>query len=223
VAAGISFAVDLILDDAGDFDPESYILRQSEPAAILIPTTATVVPTSISKLRQHQHLPLVLSELVGAGDHHDLALMRPLDEVLRPLRERLLTQPIAASRAWVLPPDAQWRELRFEVVSKDVINVRFRGQTRRFEPEQLGMKSKKTGKPTLDWVALRTLALREGTLSWSGSNPKARATVVKRKQLLAGVLIREFGIQSDPLPWDERARVYVAQFRIVASNPTVLR
>jgi hypothetical protein len=67
------------------------------------------------------------------------------------------------------------------------------------------------------------LALKEGTLGWTGANPKARATVVKRKQLLAEALAREFGIQGDPLPWDERARVYVAQFAIVASNPNALR
>lgn len=56
----------------------------------------------------------------------------------------------AATRpAMELPSDAKWGDLRFAFVSDEVLHVSYKGQpAKRIEPDQLGMKSEKSGKAT---------------------------------------------------------------------------
>ena len=63
----------------------------------------------------------------------------------------------AATRpAMELPSDAKWGDLRFAFVSDEVLHVSYKGQpAKRIEPDQLGMKSEKSGKATRQWRLLR--------------------------------------------------------------------
>ena len=119
-------------------------------------------------------------------------------------------------RAWVLPPDARWEELAIDFVEREVINVRFRGETRRFEPEHLGMKNRKNGRPTLQWTLLQQLALAGGELDWRDRG--ATTSIKKQKQALSDRLKAAFGIEGSPIKWDEARSAYVARFVLRASG-----
>jgi hypothetical protein len=90
-----------------------------------------------------------LSDSLGADDHGTLAGQHAPDDIFAPVHQSVTPGP---ELAWVLPPDARWDELVIDFVEREVINIRFRGETRRFEPEQLGMKNRKNGRPTLQWT-----------------------------------------------------------------------
>ena len=61
-------------------------------------------------------------------------------------------------------------------------------------------------------AALFTVAIAaaQGVLEVHGGAPTER--VKKQKQILTERLQATFGIPSDPIPWDERQRAYVASF-----------
>ena len=119
-------------------------------------------------------------------------------------------------RAWVLPPDARWEELAFDFVEREVVNIRFRGETRRFEPEHLGMKNRKNGRPTLQWSLLRQMAFAGGQLTWR--DPGAKIRIKKQKQELSNRLKAAFGIEGSPIEWDEARSAYVACFAVKVSG-----
>ena len=114
--------------------------------------------------------------------------------------------------AWRLPPDARWEEMVFEFTGPEALNIRFRGDTRLFDPQLLGMKRKRTGKPTSQWRALQGFAENDGEMSWS--SPGAHPKVKKQKQLLSDKLVLAFGIADDPIEWDRRANAYRTKFKI---------
>ena len=150
---------------------------------------------------------------------HRLALVRPAAELLAPLRERLLASlsPTPLGRLWVLPPGTRWEDLTFDLVADDAVNVRFGAETRKFGPEQLGMRNKKNGQPTLAWTLLEIMAVKAGTLSWN--DPEASVGLKKQKQLLSTLLRNAFGIRDDPIVWRAGQGIYQARFTIRDSTP----
>jgi hypothetical protein len=103
-----------------------------------------------------------------------------------------------------------------DFVELEVVNIRFRGETRRFEPEHLGMKNQKNGRPTLQWTLLQQMALSGGQLAWS--NPRATTRIKKQKQELSHKLKAAFGVEGDPIEWDGDNNAYVARFALRASG-----
>ena len=97
-----------------------------------------------------------------------------------------------------------------------MINVRFRGETRRFEPEHLGMKNRKNGRPTLQWTLLQQMALAGGELDWRDRG--ATTSIKKQKQALSDRLKAAFGIEEDPSSGTRRGSAYVARFVLRASG-----
>jgi hypothetical protein len=139
------------------------------PAAIVIPTPSSIPHQLKTALKSRGHAVLALSEISGVDDHYRLTGLRPAETLLSPLREKLLASrtSTASERRWVLPAGTRWENLTFEFPAEEVVNVRFRQETRRFEPEQFGMKSKKNGRPTIAWKVLQILARQAGTLTWT--------------------------------------------------------
>jgi hypothetical protein len=132
-----------------------------------------------------------------------------LERLRSDLRENLQAkEPLA----WSLPPNARWGELAFEFVEAVELKVSFRGETRSFDPGQLGMNKKNNGKPTNQWVTLQAIAQTGGQLTWA--SPSAGTKVKKQKQLLCEKLKLAFGIRDDPIRWDKRAAAYVCEFTI---------
>lgn len=110
---------------------------------------------------------------------------------------------------WRLPADAHWGELQIEFVEEEVLRVTFRGETRRFEPENIGLKSRKNGRPMKGWFVLKRFAESGGVFGWRDRG--ASSNMKKQKQLVADKLRACFGIEDDPLPWVGSQRAYVAR------------
>lgn len=92
---------------------------------------------------------LSFGEILGADDSQRIVAQ----EAAPVLIDKLKAKAMAASTSshdviWCLPPDARWEEMVFEFTAADALNIRFRGETRRFDAQQLGMKRTKTGLPT---------------------------------------------------------------------------
>jgi hypothetical protein len=156
---------------------------------------------------------LALSELLAVDDHQAIVA----HEAAATLIDGLMAKGSAKSTdmnevAWGLPPDARWEELVVEFTGPESLNIRFRGDTRTFDPQLLGMKRKRTGKPTSQWKALQAFAESDGEMSWS--SPGAHPKVKKQKQLLSDKLVLAFGIPGDPIEWDRRANAYRTKFKI---------
>ncbi|MGB6538540.1 MAG: hypothetical protein WBF58_21565 [Xanthobacteraceae bacterium] len=219
VAAGIGIPIVLMIPGPMAEVSLEILPELDGPAAIVIPTPGSVLLQFKTALKSRGHTVLALSEIGGVDDQHRLTGLQPAETLLSPLRERLLAgqTSTASGRIWVLPADARWEDLRFEFTDREVVNIRFRQETRRFEPEQFGMKSAKNGRPTTLWTLLWSIADLEGSLTWK--DRAASTKVKKRKQLLSNRLASLFGIQGDPIPWRPNQRAYVARFTIRDSTP----
>jgi hypothetical protein len=188
------------------------------PVAIVVPTPRSIPQRLKAKLAAQGHALLTLAEIVTVNDHR-LVGIRPADELLAALREKLFAAqaPATSRRAWLLPADARWEDLAFEFVADEAVNVRFKTETRKLGPEQLGMRNKKNGNPTLAWTLLRTMAVKAGTLSWKDREASVR--LKKQKQLLSTLLRNAFGISDDPIMWRPSQGTYQARFTIRDSTP----
>lgn len=183
------------------------------PFIVATPTERFVGAEARTKVRLAGGVHVSLSDALGADDHGALVSQHPLGKMFAPVRGSEIAGP---QRAWVLPADARWEELAIDFVELEVINIRFRGETRRFEPEHLGMKNRKNGRPTVQWSLLRELALAGGELDWTDRG--ATTPVKKQKQELAGKLKAAFGLEGDPIPWNGAKSAYVARCSLRASG-----
>jgi hypothetical protein len=192
---------------------EFLVHAMDAPFAVATPTGRFVGAEARAKIRSAGGMHLVLCDVLGADDHGTLVGQHASQEVFAPVRQSATLGP---QLAWVLPPDARWEELAFDFVELEVVNIRFRGETRRFEPEHLGMKNRKNGRPTLQWTLLQQLALAGGELDWM--DREASISIKKQKQALSDRLKAAFGIEGSPIRWDEARSAYVARFLLRASG-----
>jgi hypothetical protein len=183
------------------------------PFAVATPTDRFVGAETRARIRSVGGLHVLLCDALGADAHGTLVGQHPSQEVFAPVRQSVTLGP---QRAWVLPPDARWEELALDFVEFEVINVRFRSETRKLEPEHLGMKNRKNGRPTLQWSLLQQMALAGGQLAWS--DPDATIRIKKQKQEMSNRLKAAFGIEGSPIKWDEARSAYVARFVLRASG-----
>ncbi|MGH6813693.1 MAG: hypothetical protein ACREDM_15595 [Methylocella sp.] len=193
------------------------------PAAIVMPTPSSIPHQLKTALKSRGHAVQALSEISGVDDQYRLTGLQPAETLLSPLQEKLLAgqTSTASGRIWVLPADTRWEDLTFEFPPEEVVKVRFCQETRRFEPEQFSMKSKKNGRPTLAWTLLRTLARQAEALAWRDA--EASTKIKKQKQLLSNQLRKAFGILKDPITWHAPQRAYQSRFAIRDNTPSSTR
>ena len=201
-----------LLSDSAE--PFRAIAEAEPPKLGLVPTSGSLSAAQRRHLSEVGATLLALDDILVADARHFIVASRPVDELLAALRTEIEGAAGAdlPTRAWDLPPDARWEEMVFEFTAAEVINVSFRGETRRFEPEHLGMKNAKSGRPTLQWTLLQTLAATGGRISWQ--DPGAASRVEKQKQGLKNKLVAAFGIGTDAIPWKKAEGAYVALFTI---------
>lgn len=219
VAAGIRVPVILMTPGPAAEVSLDILAGVNGPAAIVTPTPHSLTPRLKKALEAKGYDVLALSEIAGVDEHHRLTGLLPADQLLASLRQKLLAEQSSAAseRIWILPADARWEELTFEFTAEEVVNVRFRHETRRYEPEHFGMKNKNNGRPTLGWVLLRSIARQGGSLPWKAQ--KHFTTIKKQKQLLSNRLQTLFGIEGDPIPAQTATRAYQARFSVRDSTP----
>jgi hypothetical protein len=201
VAAGIGIPVVLMVPGPMVEFSLEMLPELDVPAAIVMPTAGSISHQFKTALKSRGHCILTLSEIGGVDGQHRLTGLQSAEKLLSLLREKLLASQAstASGRIWVLPADARWEDLRFEFTDREVVNIRFRRETRRFEPEQFGMKSAKNGRSTVLWALLRSIANLGGRLTWKDAAASTR--LKKQKQLLSSRLTSLFAIQTDPIPW----------------------
>jgi hypothetical protein len=219
VAAGVGILIVLLIPGPMEIiaaETPTELAVGAGPIAIAVPTPRSIPKNLKATLAAQGHAILALTEITAVKDHR-LVGIRPADELLAALREKLLRAqaPTTSGRAWLLPADARWEDLTFDFTADEVVNVQFGKETRRFEPEQFGLKNKKNGRPTSGWILLRSIARQGGGLTWTDRT--ASATIKKQKQLLSSRLRTLFGIEADPIP--ARGKAYQALFTIRDSTP----
>lgn len=120
-----------------------------------------------------------------------------------------------APPAMRLPADTRWSDLRFAFRDEAVLNVSYRNQIAvRLEPDQIGMRDSRNGKPNRQWRLLLACAALDGALPRSfpvstinGRRPAGHILRIlnelergydKQRQTLAAALREKFGIEDDP-------------------------
>jgi len=211
VVAGRSVPVFALFQ--GGSQPDSSVLAlealnaEPKPRLLLVPTDATL--SSEQKLildRNGTSYRTLDAALLCDADHNPIAsdaITQLIAGLVEDVRQGLRSAP--AGLAWPLPADAHWGEVKIAFISDAVINVTFRGDTRRFEPAQLSMTNAKNGKPTNQWSMLKAIAMGRGSIPFPD-----QAKLQKQKQSLSKKLIAAFGIQGDPI--GATARAYQAGY-----------
>jgi hypothetical protein len=216
VAAGQGVPVVLLwarTPDQAGLTIEFLVHAMDAPFAVATSTDRFVGAEARATIRSAGGMHVLLCDALGADDHATLVGQHAAAEIFAPVRRPGIPGP---QRAWVLPPDARWDDLVIDFVELEVVNIRFRDETRRFEPEHLGMKNRKNGRPTLQWILLRQLALAGGELNWKDRG--ATTSIKKQKQAVSDRLKAAFGIEGDPIGWDGDANAYVPRFVLRASG-----
>ncbi|MEQ9173143.1 MAG: hypothetical protein RIL09_00440 [Alphaproteobacteria bacterium] len=221
VFAGRGFPVFLTVpgpaptDDATPFDD---VIGLPGPKVVLTPTNASLPASVIGNLQRADVTLFALGDLLVVNDQGSLEPAQPPDTLFSELRARVeassSTSP--SNLAWQLPPDARWEELGIRFIADEVINVSFRGETRRFEPDSLGMKNGKSGKATKQWLYLKLLGSRSGRLPVQPANGEDTNKLQKQKQALSKALRQAFGIPDEPIPTE--GGDYVTRFVINADD-----
>ena len=221
VFAGRGFPVFLTVpgpaptDDATPFDD---IIGLPGPKLVLTPTNASMPASVVGNLQRADVTLFALSDLLVVNDQGSLEPAQPPETLFSDLRARVeassSTSP--SNLAWQLPPDARWEEIGIRFIADEVINVSFRGETRRFEPDALGMKNSKSGKPTKQWLYLKLLASHSGRLPVHPLNGADTSKHQKQKQALSKALRQAFGISDEPIPTGNGD--YVTRFVINADD-----
>lgn len=226
IAAGVAAPVMLIVPgpmEGIQFDELHEGGLGIERTVLLVPTPASLSLSVRTRLAKLGHLVLSLSEVTGTDGAGNLMPLQSLELLLHDIRAGLMDR-IDAARAGPtvsLPSGAQWGEVTFVLISDEVLNVICRGQTQRLEPDRIGMKDRRTGKPTDAWVFLQVLAQANGTLG-----PLSREVVEeqkKTKQTLRRQLCIALGINGDPIRWIVRDRAYQTSFVIRDERPKTVR
>lgn len=220
VYAGRGFPVFLALPGpSADADPRPFaeVLDTPGPRLLLTPTVASLPDALIAALERAGVVRMALADIVIA-ENGTLTLTRPVAEIFAALRDAVRRDAGTSAQglAWPLPPDARWEDITMRFIADEVLNVTFRGETRRFEPDQLGMKNAKNGKPKAVWTYLKAFALSGGRLAVHRGNPTETSKHQKQKQALSKVLRDSFGIADEPIPTDDGD--YVTRFVVSADD-----
>ena len=196
-------------EDAAQFDD---VLAHPGPKLLLAPTTSSIPAHLAAGLDRNGVSRLALDDLLELNDRGDLRPCQPTTVMFADLRAELARgmENADSNLAWALPTDARWEEIGIRFVADEVVNVSFRGETRRFEPDGLGMKSAKDGKPKAAWTYLKAIAIQGGRLPVHHARSADTSKHQKQKQALSKALRAAFGIPDDPLP--TVGSDYVARF-----------
>ena len=242
VAAAVAFGVDPAFDQitglrrtfrVGDYHPEAgkrfpifltipmdhALLRDvaarlcaaTEPAFILlVPTLQFVDVTMTDLLSRRQARFVALADIFEKTASGKLAETGAARALLAEFHATVMPGRKAAPMRFPAPPGSRWEDIVMEFRAEEVINIRCRDITRRVEPEHLGMKSQKNGKPTNQWVLLQSFARREGLITWG--DPEANDRIKQQKRQLSKKLRAFFGIEDDPIVWDQEEQGYRTRF-----------
>lgn len=232
VAAGMGIAVVLVIPGPMVETTIETLPRMDQPTVVLVPTPLSLSRECKGALLSRGHMLLVLSEIAGIDERHRLVGLEPAETLLLPLRQKLLAKRAqkATGPIWILPADASWQEFTFQFSTDTRLLVKFRGQTRAFEPPEFRMTDERNRQPNSTWVFLRVIVEHGGRLTWeqhrrsiatSGRAGKVRdetSLLRKSKQALSAALKALFGLAEEPIVARGES-AYEVRFNVIDSNP----
>ena len=211
VAAGRGVPVFALLQ--GGSQPEKSVVALeslesfASPRLLLVPTSQTLSSDQKTCLNRSGTTHMTFDDAIFCDDARRAqaspAITQMLDRLVTEVSQSLQAAP--AGLVWRLPADARWGDVKIAFISDEVINVTFRGETRRLEPSHLGMTNAKNGKPTDQWTMLKAIAMGRGSIPFP-----AAAKIQKQKQSLSKKLTSAFGIQDEPIV--AKAQAYQAGY-----------
>ena len=190
-----------------------------ERAALLLPTAASLPSPLRARLIADGHQVIALDDVTACTSGTGLALLQPVEVLLRAIRDALqerLSAKSAAPRV-PLPPGTAWGQITLRVTSSATVICAAPGVSRQMDPGDFAMRSAKNAKATAAWTFFLLLATQGGILSIPGGTIPPRAR--KQKEALSRHLQETFGLSEDPIPWDARQRAYVAAFVLRDERP----
>jgi len=226
VAAGVAAPV-LFLIPGPDMPLSDDEMRDGgfgrERAVLLVPTSGSLLPSLRARLSGQGHQVVSLAEVTAANAEGLLIPVQPVEALLNTVRGALHARldGVRPGPRITLPADATWAEMTFVLISDEVLNVSFRGQTSRLEPDQLGVKNHRSGKPTDAWELLQVLARKGGIIGPLGRDGVEEQK--KRKQSLTKRLMQSFGITATLVRWNPKGREYQTVFVIRDERPKAVR
>ena len=221
VFAGRGFPVFLTVPGAMPTEssaPFDELVALPGPKLLLSPTAASIPAAISAALDRAGVVRIALHDVLVVDDRGLLRTSQPTEVLFANLRAQV---EAGAGKgvpdlAWQLPPDARWDEIGIRFTAAEVVNVTFRGETRRFEPDHLGLKNAKDGKPKAGWTYLRTFALAGGRLPVHHAKASDTSKHQKQKQSLSKALRNAFGISDEPIPTE--GGDYVTRFVVNADD-----
>ena len=200
-ANGAKVTVYFAIVSAEDADKTSIfepVIAGLQPSLLLVPTASTLSEEQSGYLAKSSVIARPVSEMIAVAKNGSFSVTPLAEHLLGDMESNATARTSKAPRrAWQLPPGTEWPKVTIDFISDEVINVSCGGGAgRRFEPDQLGLKSKKNGKAREAWFLLKQLALSGGTVPLHEAGDPTKAE--KRKQELSRSLRDSFGIDSDP-------------------------
>jgi len=169
----------------------------AQPQLLLVPTSRTMSEDQKQFLARAGAEWRAFDDVLVVDGINSVSASPMISDLLRQLEDvvRQSLQGGPSGLVWALPADATWAEMTISLISDEVINLSFRGETRRYEPLHLAMVNDKTGKANLQWIFLVALAIAGGAAPMPAKAGGGR----KHKEGLSRTLMAAFGIQQDPI------------------------
>jgi hypothetical protein len=188
------------------------IADASKPALLLVPTSMTLSNEQQRYLDTLGVSVRTFEECIEFDSSAGFVATGVIEDCLTRLAEQLdqATAKKQSGPRLLLPADAKWENLTFEFVADEMVQVKFRGQTTLMEPDDFGMKDRRTKKPIGAWAILRSIPSKGGRLS--STTAAGREKLKKHKQGLKEALQATFGITGDPFRSDKKERAYYPLF-----------
>mgnify|MGYP000029336829 FL=1 len=238
IAAGRSFPVFAALTSPGAPLGRADVLdldRRNLPFVLLVTSLGAIDPDVPAFLAARRGRVLTWAECLDFAPppRKGFVAAMPVADLFAPEIAALTDAgDVVQHPVMTLPANARWSDLRFAFREEAVLNVSYLGQTpARLEPDQIGMRDERNGRPNRQWRLLLVCAALGGALPRSfpistirGRRPSRDVVAIlgefergydRQRQLLAAALRAQFGIDDDPFTAEDDC--YAARFLVDAS------
>lgn len=200
-------------------------MSQNTPFLLLLPFGSMASNASLDATNKCKAKIIGLDDIFEVIANGKVQSKESIDGIINNWLEPILPKSAKPGSEYKFPTPAgaEWEQFVFEFTATEMLLVTCGKIQARLEPEHLRMKNQNSGKRTLQWSLLLSLAKTGGALSWQDDSAHDR--IKKQKQTLMKKLQDTFQITSDPIPWDDKDKsnkCYRCRFTIKAAD-NVLR
>jgi len=121
------------------------------------------------------------------------------------------------------PKDLRWEQISIRFLNEHEVIIKAADKQLQSTYELMGFQDEKRKLPNKQWVLLRSLAMKNGELSWENNNNMSLQetnSVKKQKQLLATGLKAYFQISNDPFEDYKKEKAYKIKLSLFIENST---